>query len=82
MHELVLVSVHTSKLSDVVEGIQDAICQLKGVNVAKAVLNLSIDNQFCQAQDFSHQVEGVAKTRLLALLGSECFDRLQIEVVV
>jgi hypothetical protein len=82
MHQFVLVSVHTRKLTDMVEGIQDTVCKLEGVDVSKSVLNLGINNKLCQSQDFSHQMESVSETGLLSLLGSKSLDRLQIKVVI
>ena len=33
-------------------------------------------------QDFSAKMEGITESRLLSLFGCQCFDRLQIEVVI
>jgi hypothetical protein len=45
-----------------VEGIQDAIGKLKGINVAEAVLNLGIHDEFSQSKDLPHQVESVSES--------------------
>ncbi len=46
------------------------------------VLHVRVDDEFGEAQDLPAQVEGVPEARLLALLGRERLDRLQVEVVV
>ena len=43
---------------------------------------MGVNDEFCESQDLPTQVEGVAKPRLLPLLGGECLDWLQVEVVV
>ena len=81
-HQLVLVSVHTRQLTNVSENVLQTIRQLKGVNVVQTILNMCIHHQFRQPQDFTAQMESVTETRLLTLLGGQCLDRLQVEVVV
>ena len=46
------------------------------------VLHVAVDDQFGETQDFPTQVEGVPEPRLLALLGRQGLDGLQVEVVV
>ena len=82
MHQFVLVTIHTGQLPDMVEGVEDTICQLESIDVAQAVLNLGIDDQLGQTQNFSHQMERISKTRLLSLFGGQGLDRFQVEVVV
>lgn len=47
------------------------ICELECVDVSETELDMSIDDELCEAQDFSAQMEGVSKTGLLTLLGGE-----------
>ena len=82
MHKLILVAVHTGKLAHVVEGIKNTICELEGIDVTQTVLNLGIDDKLSQAENFTHQVESISEARLLTLLGGQCLNRLQIEVVI
>src|SRR2546423_589881 len=82
VHKLVLVPVHSRKLTHMVEGIEDTISKLEGVNVAKSVLHLGVDNEFCQPKDFAHKMESISESRLLSFLGRERLDWLQVEVVV
>jgi hypothetical protein len=67
-HELVLVTVHACKGPNMRKDILKSICELKGVNVAKTVLDMGIDNKLCQAENFSTQVESIPEPRLLPLL--------------
>ena len=66
-HELVLVTVHARKGANVREDILKGIRELEGVNIAKPVLDMGIDNELRQAQNFSTQVESIPETRLLPL---------------
>ena len=50
------------------EDVLQSVCQLKGVDVAKAILYVRVDHQLGQPQNLATQVEGVAETRLLSLL--------------
>lgn len=43
---------------------------------------MRVHHQFRHAEDFSAEMEGVAEPGLLALLGGEGLDGLQVEVVV
>ncbi len=45
-HKLVLVSIHSSKLTDVSEGELKSISKLERVNVSKSILNVRIDDEF------------------------------------
>ena len=81
-HELVLVSVHASELSHMREGVLQAICKLEGIHIAQPELYIGVHHQLGQPQNLSAQVEGIAKAGLLALLGGQRLDRLQVEVVV
>lgn len=66
-HELVLVTVHARKSTDVCKDILQRICKLESINVAEAVLHVSINNKLCQAKDFATKVESIAEARLLPL---------------
>jgi hypothetical protein len=50
-------AVHTSQLPDVVEGIENTISKLEGVDVAETVLDLSVDNELRQTKDLTHEME-------------------------
>lgn len=67
-HELVLVTVHARKGANVCKYILKGIRELEGVNIAKTVLDMGIDDQLRQTKNFSTQVESIPETRLLPLL--------------
>mmetsp|Transcript_61033 Transcript_61033/g.143984 ORF Transcript_61033/g.143984 Transcript_61033/m.143984 type:complete len:850 (-) Transcript_61033:159-2708(-) len=81
-HEAVLVAVHARELPDVRERVLQAVGELERVDVAEAELHVGIDDDLGQTQDLAAQMERVAEARLLALLGRQRLDRLQVEVVV
>eukprot|EP00965_Chrysotila_dentata_P150735 4980259-Pleurochrysis_carterae.AAC.1 len=81
-HQPVLVSVHAGELADVREDVLQPVGELVGVDVAEAVLHVRVDDELGEAEDLAAQVKGVAEARLLALLGGERLDGLQVEVVV
>ena len=56
--------------------------QLVRVHVAEPVLHVRVHQQLGQPQHLAAQVERVAEARLLALLGRQRLDGLQVEVVV
>jgi hypothetical protein len=60
----------------------ECVCELEGVDVAETVLNVGVDHELRETKDFTTQMEGVSETRLLALLGRQRLDRLQVQVVV
>jgi hypothetical protein len=43
-HETVLVTVHTSELTDVIENIVNTVSQLEGIDVAKSILYMGIED--------------------------------------
>jgi hypothetical protein len=49
------------------KGVLKSIRELEGVNVAKTVLDMGIDDEFCEAENLSTQVESIPKARLLPL---------------
>jgi hypothetical protein len=65
-HELVLVTVHARKGTNVRKDVLKGIRELEGVNIAKPVLDMGIDDELRQAQNFSTQVKSVSETGLLA----------------
>ena len=81
-HELVLVSVHSGELSNVSKHELKSIGELERVDIAEAVLNVRVDDELSEAQDLTAEMESVSETRLLALLGRERLDGLQVHVVI
>ena len=67
-HQLVLVAIHPCQLADVGKGVLQTISQLECIYVTKAILDVGVNYQFGESKNFTTQVEGVAKTRLLPLL--------------
>ena len=82
LHELVLVSVHSRELTDVGEEILQSVRKLESVDVTKSELDVRVDDELGQSQDFSAEMEGVSESRSLSLLGRECLDGLQVHVVI
>jgi hypothetical protein len=70
-HKLVLVTVHARKGANVRKYILKGIGELKGVNIAKTILDMGVDDKLCQAKNFSTQMESIPKTRLLPLFRSK-----------
>mmetsp|Transcript_31892 Transcript_31892/g.87345 ORF Transcript_31892/g.87345 Transcript_31892/m.87345 type:complete len:298 (-) Transcript_31892:756-1649(-) len=81
-HQPVLVTVHAGELAHVREDVLQAVGQLVSVHVAQPVLHVRVDDELGEAEDLAAEVEGVPKARLLALLGGQRLDGLQVEVVV
>jgi hypothetical protein len=50
--------------------------QLESVNTAKSELDMCVNDELCETQDFTAQVEHVSKTGLLALLRRQGIDQL------
>ena len=82
LHELVLVSVHSRELTDVSEEILQPVRKLESVDVTKSELDVGVDDELGQSQDFSTKVEGVSESGSLSLFGRESLDRLQVHVVI
>ena len=82
LHEFVFVSVHSGELTDVGEQVLQSIRKLESIDVSKSELDVRVDDELGQPQDFSTQVEGVSKSGSLSLLGRERLDRLQVHVVI
>ena len=53
------------------EDVLQSVSELEGVDVAEAVLDVSVDDELGEAQDFAAQVEGVSEPGLFALFGRE-----------
>lgn len=81
-HEFVLVTVHPSELANMSECVLQAINKLEGIHIAQPVLHMRVHHQLCQTQDFMTEMESISKSTLLAFLGCEGLDWLQVEVVV
>jgi hypothetical protein len=56
--------------------------QLERIDVTQSELHVRIDDELGKSQDFSTQVEGISKSRLLPLLGRKGLDRFQVHVVI
>mmetsp|Transcript_3491 Transcript_3491/g.11579 ORF Transcript_3491/g.11579 Transcript_3491/m.11579 type:complete len:907 (-) Transcript_3491:778-3498(-) len=81
-HEPVLVPIHPGELPHVRKDVLQPVRQLVRVHVAEPVLHVRVDDKLGEAEDLAAEVEGVAEARLLALLGGESLDGLEVEVVV
>lgn len=79
---LVLVAVHAGEGTDMSEDILQGIGKLKSIDVAKPELDMCINDKLGEPQDFTTQMESISKTRLLAFLGCERLDGLQVHVIV
>lgn len=60
-HQFVFVPIHSCQLANMSENILQAVGQLEGVHIVQAVLNVRIDNQFCQTQNLTAQMESWKK---------------------
>jgi hypothetical protein len=81
-HKTIFVSIHARQLANVSKDVLQTIGQLKGINITKAILNVRVHNDLGETKNFTAQVEGVTKTALLALLGGQRLDGLQVEIVI
>ena len=81
-HQLVLVAVHARQLADVGENVLQSIRQLEGIDVVQTVLDVRVNDELRQTQDFSTQVESVTETRLFTLFCRQSFHGFQVEVVI
>jgi hypothetical protein len=70
-HKLVLVTVHARKGANVRKNILNSIRELEGINVAKTVLDMGINDKLRQAKNFSTEVESIPETRLLPLFSGQ-----------
>jgi hypothetical protein len=82
LHELVLITVHTSKLTDVSEGELQTVGKLESIDITESILYVQIDDELRQSQNLTNEMERISETRLLSLFCSECLDWLQIHVVI
>ena len=82
LHQLVLVSVHSSQLPEMTEDVVKTISELEGVEVSKSILHVRVSHDLHHSEDFSAEMESVSETRLLSLLRRQRFHRLQVEVVI
>lgn len=67
-HQLVLVAVHARQLADVRENVLQTVGQLERVNVVQAILDVRVDDQLSQAEDFATQMESWKSIEFIALL--------------
>lgn len=81
-HQFVLVAIHASQLADMSENVLQTVRQLESVHIVQPILNVRIDDQFGEAQNFPAQMESVSEPRLFSLLCGQCLNRFQIEIVV
>ena len=81
-HELVLVAVHTSQLAHMGKRVLQAIGKLVGIHIAQPVLHMRVHHQLRETQDFTTEMESIAKSAFLAFLGCEGLNWLQVEVVI
>jgi hypothetical protein len=79
--DLVLVPVHARERADMCEDVLESVGELEGVNVAEPVLDVGVDDELGEAENLAAQVEGVAETGLLALLGREGPARWWLEAL-
>lgn len=63
------ITILTGKLTDVGKHVLQTICELESIHIAQTELDVRVDDQFSQSQDFSNQMEGVSESRLLSFLG-------------
>jgi hypothetical protein len=61
-HQLVLVTVHASQLTNVSKNVLKTVSQLESVDVVETILDMGVDNQFCQTQDFATKMESISET--------------------
>jgi hypothetical protein len=64
------------------EHVLQPVCKLERVDIAESELDVGIHDKLGETEDLSTQMERIAETRLLSLLGGERLDRLEIHVVV
>jgi len=58
------------------------IGKLESIDVSESVLNVRVDDEFRETEDFSTQVESVSESRLLSFFRGKGLDGLQIHVVI
>ena len=61
-HQLVLVTVHASQLTNVSKNVLKTVSQLESVDVVETILDMGVDNQLCQTQDFATKMESISET--------------------
>jgi hypothetical protein len=81
-HQLILVAIHAGELTNVGERVLKTIGKLESIDIAETVLDVRVDHELAETQDLANKMEGVSETRLLALLGGQSLDGLQVEIVV
>ena len=81
-HQLILVPIHARQCANVRKDVLDSIGELEGIDVAQTELDMSIDDELGETEDFTTKMERVSETRLLTLLCRQSLDRLQVHVVI
>jgi hypothetical protein len=61
-HQLVLVTVHASQLTNVSKNILKTISQLESIDVVETILDMGVDDQLRQTQDFTTKMESISET--------------------
>ena len=81
-HQLVFVTVHSSKLTNVCKHVLEAIGQLERVHIVQSVLDMTIHNQFRQTKNFTAKMESITESGLFTFFSGQSLHGLQIEVVI
>ena len=64
-HQFILVSVHSSQLTHVSKYVLQPISKLVCIYIVESVLYMTVNDQLGESENFSAQVEGITKSRLL-----------------
>lgn len=80
-HELVLVPVHSSQSTDMREDVLQGVRELESVDISETELDVRVDDQLSETEDFTTKMESIAESRLLAFLGRQSFDGLQVHIL-
>jgi hypothetical protein len=81
-HHTILVPIDTSKLSQVRIHVLKTVIKLERVHVTETVLDVAVNHELDNAEDFTAKMEGVTETRFLALLCGQCFNGFKVEVII
>ena len=81
-HYPILVSVHSSQLSNVSENVLQTVCELISLDGSQPILDVRINDKLGQPQYLAHQVESITKARAFPFLRCQGFDRLQVEIEI
>ena len=81
-HQFVLVPIHPCQLTHMSKYVLNPVCQLKSVNVSKAILHVGVNGELRKTKDLATEMKGVPESTLLPLFRCQSLDGLQVEVVV